>query len=133
MGQWIPVAWPHDGLQQDKGSGLELRRQYLDHGVNMLSTYAAYEDDRKNSLEPALIDMLEYMKSGRFKVFRHLESWLEEFRLYHRKDGKVVKEKDDALSASRYAFMMRRYAAPKALVGAKPKPRHTKPIVSTWG
>jgi hypothetical protein len=35
---------------------------------------------------------------------------LPEFRLYHRKDGKVVKEHDDLLSATRYAIMMLRHA-----------------------
>jgi hypothetical protein len=37
------------------------------------------------------------------------DDWLEEYRLYHRKDGLLVKENDDALSASRYALMMRRH------------------------
>jgi hypothetical protein len=27
-GDWIPCAWPHDGLQHDKGSGEELAKQY---------------------------------------------------------------------------------------------------------
>jgi hypothetical protein len=31
--------------------------------------------------------------------------------LYHRKDGKVVKEADDLMSATRYAIMMLRHAA----------------------
>jgi hypothetical protein len=50
------------------------------------------------------------MQTGRWKVFRTCTSWLEEFRLYHRKDGKVVKERDDTISASRYALMMKRFA-----------------------
>ena len=29
--------------------------------------------------------------------------------MFHRRDGLLVKEFDDALSASRYAIMMRRY------------------------
>jgi hypothetical protein len=29
------------------------------------------------------------MKSGRFKVFRELNDFFEEFRLYHRREGKV--------------------------------------------
>jgi hypothetical protein len=32
------------------------------------------------------------------------------FRLYHRKDGRVVKERDDLMSATRYAIMMLRDA-----------------------
>jgi hypothetical protein len=56
------------------------------------------------------MEMLGRMQSGRFKVFAHLNDWWEEFRLYHRKDGRVVKEGDDLLSATRYAVMMLRWA-----------------------
>ena len=62
------------------------------------------------SLEAGIQDMLIRMEGGRFKVFRHLNDWWDEFRLYHRKDGKVVKEYDDLMSATRYAVMMLRYA-----------------------
>ena len=44
-------------------------------------------------------------------MFRHLNDWWEEFRLYHRKDGKVVKEGDDLMAATRYALMMLRHAS----------------------
>jgi hypothetical protein len=54
--------------------------------------------------------MLIRMESGRFKVFDHLNDWWEEFRLYHRRDGKVFKENDDIMAASRYAVMMLRFA-----------------------
>jgi hypothetical protein len=49
------------------------------------------------------------MEGGRYKVYKHLNDWFEEFRPYHRKDGKVVKEMDDLMSATRYAVMMLRY------------------------
>src|SRR6516162_2679716 len=54
--------------------------------------------------------MLVRMESGRFKAFKHLNDWFEEFRLYHRKDGKVHKEGDDLMAATRYAVMMLRFA-----------------------
>ena len=57
-----------------------------------------------------LMDMLTRMQTGRLKVFRHLNDWFEEFRLYHRKDGRVVKEGDDLISATRYAMIMLRFA-----------------------
>ena len=53
------------------------------------------------------------MQSGRFKVFSHLNSWFEEFRMYHRKDGKVVPLKDDLMSATRYATQSVRNARTK--------------------
>jgi hypothetical protein len=56
------------------------------------------------------MDMLDRMQSGRLKVFKDLHDWFEEFRTYHRKDGKVVKERDDIMSATRYGMMMLRYA-----------------------
>jgi hypothetical protein len=78
-------------------------------GLNMLHEHAAFEDGSV-SVEAGLMKMLAMMQSGRFKVFKHLNDWWEEFRLYHRKDGKVFKEGDDLMSATRYAVMMLRYA-----------------------
>ena len=41
------------------------------------------------------------METGEFKVFNTLLDWFEEFRLFHRNDGKVVKEGDDLLASKR--------------------------------
>jgi phage terminase large subunit-like protein len=108
-GDWLPWAWPHDGLQHDKGSGEQLAEQYRAQGLNMLTEKATF-DDGSNGVEAGLMDMLDRMKTGRWKVFRTCPKWFEEFRMYHRKDGKVVKLKDDLISASRYALMMKRFA-----------------------
>lgn len=113
-GKWIPAAWPHDAYQHDKGSGEQLAQQYRDQGANMLPEHAQYEDaERGNAVEAGLMDMLDRMQTGRWKVAKHLSDWWEEFRLYHRKDGKVVKEGDDLMAASRYALMMLRFAKVK--------------------
>jgi len=80
----------------------------------MLSEFAHYVEgtgQKSVSVEAGLMDMLQRMESGRFKVFKHLNDWFEEFRLYHRKDGKVVKEGDDLMCATRYALMMLRFAS----------------------
>lgn len=116
-GAWIPVAWPHDGLQHDKGSGEALADQYRALGVNMLKDKATHppakgekEGTGGNGVEAGLMEMLDRMQTGRLKVAAHLHDWWEEFRLYHREDGKVVKEGDDLMSATRYALMMLRKA-----------------------
>jgi hypothetical protein len=54
---------------------------------------------------------------------KHLNEWFEEFRLYHRKDGRVHKEGDDLMSATRYAVMMLRYAQ----ASLPPRPRSFSP------
>jgi hypothetical protein len=115
-GEWLPWAWPHDGLQHDKGSGEALAEQYRRHGLALLPERATFEDG-SSGLEAGISEMLERMQTGRLKVFAHLEDWFAEFRLYHRKDGLIVKLDDDRISAVRYAMMMKRFA------GRKPKPR----------
>lgn len=117
-GEWVPVAWPADGLQRSKGDGVQLAEQYRSHGANMLHEHAQLPEtgDEKGitssrvSVEAGLLEMYEAMKQGKFKVFAGLNDWFEEFRLYHRKDGKIVKLQDDVMSATRYAYVMRRYA-----------------------
>lgn len=106
----IPVAWPHDGLQHDKGSGEQLAEQYRKQGVAMLPERSQFPDDRGHGVEAGVSDMLERMQTGRLKVAKHLNDWWEEFRLYHREDGKIVAEHDDLMSATRYALMSLRYA-----------------------
>jgi hypothetical protein len=108
-GDSLPWAWPHDGLQHDKGSGEELAAQYKTQKLAMLPERATFPDGG-NGVEAGVLEMLDLMKTGRWKVFSHLTDWFDEFRQYHRKDGKIVKLKDDLISASRYAYMMRRFA-----------------------
>ena len=109
-GKEIPCVWPHDGMQHDKGSGEPLSRLYRKLGVNMLGSHFT-NPDGGNSVEPGIMDMLQRMQSGRLKVFEHLSDWFAELRMYHRKDGKIVKERDDIMSATRYAVMSLRYAS----------------------
>jgi hypothetical protein len=92
-GQWLPWAWPHDGLQHDK--------------------------DGTNGVEAGVSEMLDRMWTERLKVFSNLSPWFEEFNLYHRKDGQIVKLADDLLSATRYAMMMKRFATVPFKVGQK--------------
>ena len=110
-GEEIPFSWPHDGLQHDKGSGKTLAEQYKEAGINMLNQRATF-DDGSYGLEAGLMDMLDRMQTGRLKVSRMLADWWEEFRIYHRRNGIVVKERDDLMAATRYGIMMLRYAKP---------------------
>jgi phage terminase large subunit-like protein len=106
----IPWAWPRDGRRETlEGAGKPLADQYKAQGLNMLHEHAQYQDGSV-SVEAGLMDMLTRMEGGRFKVFKHLVDWFEEFRLYHRQGGKVFKERDDLMSATRYAVTMLRYA-----------------------
>jgi phage terminase large subunit-like protein len=127
-GKDLPWAWPRDGRRETlEGAGIALARQYTEQGLNMLFRHAQFED-KSVSVEAGIADMLIRMQSGRFKVFKHLNDWLDEFRLYHRKDGRVHKEGDDLLSATRYAVMMLRYAE----TSEPPARRSIRRPTSSW-
>lgn len=128
---WMPVTWPHDGHQHEKGSGIVLQRQYRDRGLNMLVQHAQHApegtpDETKairQSVEAGVLGMLDDMQGGRFKVFDHLSDWFEEFRVYHRQDGKIVALYDDLLSASRYGWMSKAFATVAPVDERQAKPR----------
>jgi len=82
-------------------------------------------DDGTHGLEAGVMEMLDRMQTGRWKVFKNCGKWLGEFRLYHREDGLIVKERDDVICASRYAMMMIRYA--------KTKPTGNKLVIPDYG
>ncbi len=107
-GKWKVVAWPHDGHRRYRG-GVELAAEYKHEGLRMHHEHATFASGG-NGTEAGLMEMLDRMRTGRFKVFASCKMWLGEFHGYHRKDGKVVAERDDLICASRYAMMMRRFA-----------------------
>jgi len=53
--------------------------------------------------------MIQWMESGKFRVKSSLSHLLQEYRQYHRKDGKIVPIRDDTMSALRYCFQSRRF------------------------
>lgn len=127
----IPVAWPHDGLQHEKGSGEQLAKQYKDQGLSMLPGRATFEDGT-SFVEPGITEILDRMQSGRWRVFSHLNDYWEEHNLYHRKEGLIVKKGDDIMSAARYGMMMRRFARTLSRV-VKPQQRIATPRPGSQG
>jgi phage terminase large subunit-like protein len=104
----VPVAWPHDGNDREKGSGEPLAALYKAEGLRMLPSHATHAKGGY-STEAGVMDMLGRMRSGQFKVAPHLADWWDEWRSYHRKDGLIVKVADDLMSATRVAVMARRH------------------------
>lgn len=109
----VPIAWPHDGNQHDKGSGLPLALQYKQFGAHMMARHAVNHGTQSNTVEPALEEMRELMFGGKLTIAGHNTELLEEMRNYHRdEDFKIVKQLDDLISALRYAIMMKRHGKP---------------------
>lgn len=108
-GNWIPVILPHDADNTEKGSGKSVAQYYREAGVNVMpETFynpVSWDGKKHNFVEPGIMDILQRMKTGRFKVFSTCGRFFEEMRRYHRKDGKIFKEYDDVMDAARYSAL----------------------------
>lgn len=122
QGADVPVAWPQDGTAREK-SGSVIASLYKKEKLRMLGEHATWPDGGY-STEAAIEEMLMREATGRLKVASHLQDYFEERRFYHRKDGMIVKLKDDIISATQKALMMKRYAKPVVLGGKRPDPAH---------
>jgi hypothetical protein len=110
----VPVAYPKDAADREKGTGIPLAALYKAQNLQMLPEHATW-DGSSMSTEAGITELQERMATGRFKVAAQLAEFWEEYRNYHRKDGQIVKLKDDILSAIRVAVMMKRFAKNVAL------------------
>jgi len=123
IGASVPVAWPQDGTQR-RDDGKPLSDHYRRQGLLMLPEHATWPDG-SISTEAGILEMDEREQSGRLKVAAHLSDYFDERRFYHRKDGKIVKLKDDILSATRIAIMMKRFAR-AVILGGGAAQRHAE-------
>src|SRR5437764_15434551 len=74
-GRHLRWAWPRDGRRQTlEGAGIPLMEQYREQGLDMLWEHSQFEDGSV-SVEAGLMEWLDRMKSGRFKVFRELNDF----------------------------------------------------------
>ena len=130
-GGWIPVAWPHDGMNTEKASGNKIAEAYIEEGANMMHMSARYDDEKGGSqaVEPIVMEVYQRMEDGRLKVFSNQHQWFSEKRSMMRdKNNKIRATNDDIMKATFYAIMMLRYARPQYV----PTPvRMTRPIFST--
>lgn len=129
----VPTAWPSDGLQHEKSTGEEQAEGYRQEGWTMLGTHAQWQNGG-NSVELGLVEIYRALDDGKLRVFSHLSDFFAEKLNYHREEnGHIVKVGDDVLDATRYAWMMRRFAIQKCKIAndraitATPIPR-----ASSW-
>ena len=139
-GDWQPISWPHDGMNREKGTGQQLKDLYQKENLKLLSMSARYKDSTGGAQklpkgkEPVVLDMLERMTTGRFKVHAGNDGWFDECRGLHRKNGVIQPVRDDLMKATFYAMMMLRYAMPEQLARLRRTPqRRTQPLVRTIG
>lgn len=135
-GEHLPFAWGMEGQQTVLSDQPEQKQKiFRKHGLKMVDTWATFNNGGVG-IERGVMEMLELMQAGKFKVFSTCKLFLEEKNGYHRKrkaDDKVAqiaKIHDDVLDAARYAYMMFRYSVPvswRKKHGGRPKPANLNP------
>lgn len=116
-----PVFWPQDGTARKEFENqlMPLADIYKKHGLKMWPEHSTFPEGGY-STEIGVMEMNERFATGRLKFASHLSELREEYRMYHRKDGQIVKVGDDLLSAVRQFIMMKRNAKQGPIGGDKP-------------
>ena len=94
-GDWIPGFIDPASRGRSQSDGKQLFSDYVKLGLKL--------EIADNGVESGLYSVWNRLSTGRLKVFKSLGQWFEEFRLYRRDEqGKVVKENDHLMDATRY-------------------------------
>ncbi len=97
-GKWLRGAIDPAARGRSQTDGRQLLKVYQDLGLNL-----AIAD---NAVEAGIYEVWMRMATGRLKIFMSCTNILAERRVYRRDEkGKIVKKKDHAMDAGRYAVM----------------------------
>jgi Terminase RNaseH-like domain len=97
-GEYIPGVIDPASAGSSQHDGARLIDLYRQCGLDV--------EFADNSVEAGIYATWQRLVAGKLKVFASLTNWLAEFKRYRRDEhGKVVKQFDHALDASRYALM----------------------------
>jgi hypothetical protein len=95
---WIMGAIDPASAGASQLDGRTLRQEYAQLGLELV--------DAQNVVDAGITAVYQRLVSGKLKVFRTCRNWLGEFRVYRRnEDGKIVKENDHLMDATRYLIM----------------------------
>lgn len=94
-GAWMRGAIDPAARGRAQSDGEKLLESYIALGLNLVTAI--------NAREAGIFEVWQRLSTGRLKIFRTLQSWLQEYRLYRRDEkGDVVKENDHLMDATRY-------------------------------
>lgn len=112
-GAWIPGVGDAAALIVTAHDAEQLIGLYRRAGLNI--------NLPDKSVEAGIQKVWELLSQGRLRVFQSCQSWFEEFRLYRRDErGRIVKQNDHLMDATRYAVMS---GLAKAITEPLPKTR----------
>jgi phage terminase large subunit-like protein len=93
-GGWIPGVGDYAGANLEGEKTLDIYKRL---GLNI---HAANKE-----VNAGILDVMTRLSQGRLKVYNTCSKWLQEYRLYSRdENGKVIKNNDHLMDATRYAI-----------------------------
>lgn len=110
-GDWIPGVIDKAARATSATNGTDLLSIYRALGLKLYPTDIS--NTAEQNVEAGLMAVLSRLSMGRLKVFSTLQSWFAEYEGYHRKEGKVVKDDDHLMDATRYLIV---WGLPRAKV-----------------
>jgi hypothetical protein len=111
--EWIPGVVDPASRGRSQRDGFQLLDGYKELGLDLETAF--------NGVESGIYEVWQRLSSGRLKVFKSCQSWMQEFRLYRRDEkGNIVKSNDHLMDATRYLVM-------SGLKRAQTKPTEAKP------
>lgn len=98
-GKWVPGVIDPAARNRSPADGLKLMNSYRDElGLDLTPA--------DNSVYAGLHEVWMRLTTGRLKVFRSMQYFMQEFRIYRRDEkGNIVKENDHLLDDLRYLVM----------------------------
>lgn len=102
-GEWIPGVIDPTSRGRSQFDGLKLIQTYRELGLILTES--------KNAVEAGIYEVWQLLANGKLKVFKSLQNWLMEFRIYQRDEkGHVVKSNDHLMDCMRYLILSGRDA-----------------------
>ena len=97
-GKWMPGVIDPASSGRSQKDGTQLLWAYREMGLDL--------EPAVNAVEAGIHVVWQLMSAHKLKVFKSLGSWLAEFRLYQRdRDGRILKQQDHLMDATRYLIM----------------------------
>lgn len=96
-GKWIPGIIDTSSQAASATDGEKLVDMYRKFGLEL-----GFVKKGGGSVEEGILDCSDRIARGGLKVFNNLTEWINEYRMYRRTEGKIVKTKDDLMDATRY-------------------------------
>lgn len=97
-GQWMTGAIDPAAAGANQKDGSRLIDEYRELGLMLV--------EADNTVEAGLFAVYQRLSRGGLKVFETMHNWRKEYRIYRRDEkGKVVKENDHLMDATRYLIM----------------------------